>query len=341
MDLSAQVAACFHRYGQLHSTGVIAVSGGPDSVALAHLLVGLLKQGQFARLIVGHVNHQLRGTESDADECSVQQLPSLFGMSNDLRLTCRTTRIAVKGIAESERKNLEGIARRERYGWLAELARQEEATWIATGHSADDQAETVLFRLLRGSGVLGLSGMRECRALHGDIRLFRPLLAARRHAIGEYLRINNIPYRVDSSNQDRRFTRNRLRLELIPLMERDYNPAVVEVLCRLAGQAGALHAEIEIEARELLEKAELPRAGEILVFAIERLRSVSANRVREMFRLVWQRENWPMGEMDLERWNRLIEIVAGSLRACDFPGRIHARLVGGVVQLQCAPAQPS
>src|SRR4029077_4753551 len=151
------------------------ISGGPDSVALAHLSVNLLQDGKIERLIFAHVNHQLRGEESDADEAFVRDLPTRWQIA-DACLMCKTTRIDVAAIAEAERDNLESVARRERYRWLTHLAKDEGAAWIAAGHSADDQAETVLFRLLRGSGVLGLGGMTECRLLEDELRLVRPLL---------------------------------------------------------------------------------------------------------------------------------------------------------------------
>ena len=328
------VAACLKRHGLEHTTGIVAVSGGPDSVALAHLCVGLLQDGAIARLLFAHVNHQLRGDESDGDERFVQGLPASWQMQDDARLTCHSQRIDVAALAQAEHENLEGIAHRERYRWFTELAHAEGAVWIATGHSADDQAETVLFRLLRGSGVLGLGGMSECRTLDAEVRLLRPLLGVRRSSLLTYLHERKITYRVDSSNRDVRFTRNRLRLELLPALQQNYNPGIVDVLCRLAEQAQDLHREVSAEAARLLRDAELPRAGDILVFSVERLREASANRVREMFRLVWRREAWPMGDMDFERWHRLVEIVQGLRPACDFPGRIHVRCVGIVVQIR-------
>lgn len=338
MDLAAHVEACVARHSLVNTTGIVAVSGGPDSVALAHLLVGLLQAGKLERLILAHVNHQLRGDESDADEAFVKSLPERWQQPN---LTCCTQRIDVAAIANAEHGNLEAIARRERYGWFTQLAHRHQSAWIATGHTADDQAETVLFRLLRGSGVLGLSGMAECRTLDDRVALVRPVLTVRRQALLDYLQAGQIPYRLDSSNRDLRFTRNRLRLELLPRLEEQYNPAIIEVLCRLAGQAAELHEDIAKQALQLAKDAELPRAGAILVFSADRLQRASKNVVREAFRLIWQREGWPRGDMDFEQWNRLAEIVHESLLACDFPGGIHVRRAGGVVQIHVKPAQSS
>lgn len=333
MSLADHVAACLRRHNLLQSTGIVAVSGGPDSVAVAHLCIGLLQQTKLARLILAHVNHQLRGAESDGDETFVRNL----GESAESRLTVRATRIDVAAIAKLEHSNLESTARRERYRWLAQLARGEGAAWIATGHTADDQAETVLFRLLRGSGVLGLGAMTECRTLDDGVKLLRPLLSVRRQALLDYLNEKQTPFRVDSSNSDLRFTRNRLRHELLPLLQEHYNPGIVEVLCRLAEQGHALHADIVVDAARLLSEAELPRAGNILVFAVERLQKASENLQREMFRLVWKREGWPLGEMDFERWHRLCAIVAGSCAASDFPGPIHADRASNVVRVRSIP----
>ena len=330
MSLSATIVDCLHRHSLEGTTGVVAVSGGSDSVALAHLCFGLLQENKIERLILAHVHHQLRGEESDGDELFVQGLLTQW---QDARLSCRTTRIDVAGIADAEGENLEATARHERYGWLTRVAVEEKAAWIATGHTADDQAETVLFRLLRGSGVVGLGGMCERRPLGDAIWLIRPLLFTRRQTLYDYLRDRQIPYRVDSSNRDLRFARNRLRLELLPMLEEHYNPATVEVLCRLADQAQELSGEIVAQADKLRAEAELPRAGGILVFSVDQLQRASANLVREMFRRVWDREGWPMGAMDFERWHRLVEIVQGSCPACDFPGQIHARRVGRVIQI--------
>jgi tRNA(Ile)-lysidine synthase len=338
MDLAAHVETRLQRHCLAHTTGIVAVSGGPDSVALAHLLAGLLQAGKLERLILAHVNHQLRGDESDADETFVKSLPQHWRQPN---LACCSYRIDVAAIAHAEHDNLEGTARRERYRWFTQLAHEHQAAWIAAGHTADDQAETVLFRLLRGSGVLGLCGMSERRTLDDHVALLRPLLNVRRQALLDYLQAGQIPYRRDSSNRDLGFTRNRLRLELLPRLQTEYNPAIVDVLCRLADQAGELHADVSEQALQLCRDAELPRAGGILLFSAERLCQASNNLVRETFRRIWQRENWPMGDMDFARWNRLVEIVHGLLPAWDFPGGIHVRRAGNVVQIQAKPTKSS
>src|SRR5262245_12722712 len=151
-DHAAAIQQFFSHHSLLGRPGIVAVSGGPDSVALAHLLASA-----FIPFTIAHLNHQLRGADSDADEALVQAL------ANQLHLPCRTTRIDAAARAAAAKDNLENVARTIRYDWLAHLAKEETASWVAVGHTADDQAETVLFRLLRGSGLHGLAGMRERR----------------------------------------------------------------------------------------------------------------------------------------------------------------------------------
>jgi tRNA(Ile)-lysidine synthase len=335
MDLSTIVADWLRRNDLAGTTGIVAVSGGPDSVALAHACARLTADGFLQRIVLGHINHQLRGPASDEDEAFVHALPALLPTDSS-RASVRSIREAsAAAIHQSEDAgNIENAARTARYAWLAQLARDESAAWVATGHTADDQAETVLFRLLRGAGVLGLSAIPPRRPLATGISLVRPFLDVRRSAVQGYLAAHGLPFRVDASNQDRRFTRNRIRLDLLPRIEDEYSEAIVPILCRLAEQARGLHAEIEEEAARLLAVAELPKAGPMLVFAADKLQTASANRLREMFRLVWKREGWSCAAMDFARWNWLAEIAVGARGETDFPGRIHARLRGKVLQIE-------
>jgi tRNA(Ile)-lysidine synthase len=330
MDLFAHVAGFFDAQGLAGSAGVVAVSGGPDSVALAHALSRLIGP---PRLVFAHVNHGLRGAESDADERFVAGLPAQWHPDASLRLPCRVLHVDTATEAAQRGQNLEATAREQRYAWLAEAARQEGAAWVAVAHTADDQAETVLFRLLRGSGVDGLRGMSARRPLDANVALVRPLLEIRRQDVLDYLQAQSLPCRQDSSNLDTAFTRNRLRRELIPQLEREYNPAVVAALCRLARQAEEVQAEMRPLAEELLARAELPRAGDMLVFRADVLAAAPPHRVREAFRAVWKREGWPESAMGFDEWQRLVELARGEVTAWDMAGGVHARNTGRVVQL--------
>jgi len=308
--------------GLLDSPGIVAVSGGPDSVALMRSL----HEVGCGSLTLAHVNHRLRGEESDADELFVRDLATQLGC--DVRALSLDTQadIATRG------ENLEAGARRIRYEWFESLAGELGATWIATGHTADDQAETLLHRLIRGTGLQGLRGIAETRDV-SHYCIVRPLLNVSRADVIAYLASHSQEFRTDSSNADRRFTRNRIRHELMPMLT-SMNPEVVASLGELAAQSAAAFEVVEAAAAELLANAEKPQAGRMRIFDAERLAKGSAFLVCEAFRAVWAREAWPMGGMTAEHWKRLAAIVHGDSPAVDFPGGVRVRRVGRVVQVE-------
>jgi tRNA(Ile)-lysidine synthase len=319
----SRVVEAIRAFPGLTGPGVAAVSGGADSVAL---LRGLLDAGA-GPLTVAHFNHKLRGAESEADAEFVRELAAEF------RLPCRLGEADVGSAAAGE--NLEATARRLRYGWLEDAARETGAEWVATGHTADDQAETVLHRLIRGTGLQGLRGIAEARRGEGLVPtalIVRPLLTVTRADILSYLSELGQTFREDASNADLGFTRNRIRHELLPLLK-TFNPAIVEVLGRLAVQADEAHQVIEEEATWLLSQAALPRAGDLYVLDAEKMSGWRDYLLREAVRLVWASRGWPMDGMTADHWQRLVDIVRGRLPAADFPGGVHARRVGRVVQL--------
>ena len=316
------------------STGiVVAISGGADSVALLRALEAARDSRDPFHLVLAHLNHQLRGQESDADEQFVADLSDRLIQAGRPKLVLFRAKRDMAAQAKAERANLEALARRERYRWLVKIAHLTGLKCIATGHTANDQAETVLHRLLRGSGLRGLRGIAPRRELEPGLTLVRPLLDVTRSEILDYLRELSQPFREDASNTDPRYTRNRIRHELLPLLARDYNPAVARVLASLAEQAQEAYATAEAEAFALLKEAELPRAGEMLIFDCRKLQTAPRPQVREMFRQAWTREQWPTGRMDYAAWERLASVVFDDLTAVDLPGHLHARRLERVVQV--------
>ncbi len=200
----------------------VAVSGGADSVALLLALDRLAAEREI-RLGIIHVNHALRGAESDADEAFVR------GLAERLGLPIRVRRLAAGELCE----NLEAAGRAARYGFFEELLAEDVYDRVATGHTRSDQAETALFRLLRGAGVSGLAGVRPTR----EPGVIRPLIDLEGAEIRTWLREQDVDWREDSSNQDPRFDRNRLRHELLPLLRREWNPKIDAALARQAAQA--------------------------------------------------------------------------------------------------------
>jgi tRNA(Ile)-lysidine synthase len=234
-DLLVRVRCASGRYGLLPpgETIVVGVSGGPDSLALLHLLRRLAPELGLG-LHVAHLNHGLRGAAAEEDARFVAGLAERWGLPHSVG------RADVRSLAGG--LSLEEAARTARYRFLAEMAGAVQASHIAVGHNADDQAETVLMHLLRGSGVAGLRGMLPRTAL-ADYRLgmssgarlwlVRPLLGVPRCDVERYCAEQGLEPRFDRSNEDRTFYRNRLRHELLPLLE-GYNPAIRQVLAHTA-----------------------------------------------------------------------------------------------------------
>jgi tRNA(Ile)-lysidine synthase len=203
----------------------VGVSGGADSVALLRLLDQLSAQLGI-RLAVLHFNHQLRAAESDADESFVAQLAAEHGIE------FLVEREDVTAAARAHGWNLEDAARRLRYAFFASLAKAGRVTRVAVAHTADDQAETVLARLVRGTGPAGLAAIYPVKG-----HVVRPLLEVRRAALRDYLATLGQPWREDASNLDLTRLRARLRHLVLPVLERELQPSIVEHLGRLAEMA--------------------------------------------------------------------------------------------------------
>jgi tRNA(Ile)-lysidine synthase len=318
----------FLREWPADAVGVVAVSGGPDSVGLLRALA----METTAPLVAAHLNHQLRGSESDADEVFVRELHRSLSAAGARLLPLECQRLDVRSAVAGD--NLEAGARRLRYDWLLSVARKTNASWIATGHTADDQAETILHRLLRGTGLRGLAGIPKRRELAPGITVVRPLRHVRRDEVLAFLRELKQPFCQDSTNWDRCYTRSRLRHELLPLLATQYNPAIVEVLCRLGFLADEAFAFVKHHASKLLTRAELPRAGDIVVLDCRELVQEPPLLFQEAARLLWERENWPLGEMGFEDWQKVAEVVSGVRSAADFPSGVHLGRVGHVLRLR-------
>ena len=217
----------------------VAVSGGPDSVLLLHFMRDTaLEWG--TTLAAVHFNHHLRGAESDADERFVRNLADSLG------LECICGQAEVARVAREKRRNLEATARELRYRFFFSLVDQGRVDKVVTAHTANDQAETVLMRLLRGAGTRGLSGIY--RQLEGKVA--RPFLDITRSEIMREIKARKLEYRVDSTNLDSRLRRNKVRIELLPLLEREINSAVIPLLRDHADRARDEEAFLEQQARE-------------------------------------------------------------------------------------------
>lgn len=202
----------------------VAVSGGPDSMALLH---GLLSQvdDYSLRLVIVHMNHGLRSDESDREEAFVHDRGRALGIPVVSR------KISVPDLCRKEKGSVEDICRRERYRFFEESVDTHKLDKIALGHNKNDQAETVIMKFLRGSGLDGLKGMLPVR----DSIYIRPLIEISRDAIERFLESKELTYATDSSNRETIYLRNRVRHDLIPALKETYNPRVVDSISKLSG----------------------------------------------------------------------------------------------------------
>ncbi len=309
----AAAAASFVAEHGLEGPVVVGASGGPDSTALLHAL-----HGTGVTLHVAHLNHGLRGAAADGDADFVA------GLAAELGAPCVVDRAELPQAAED-------AARRARRAFLEGVADAAGARWIALGHTADDQAETVLHRVLRGSGLRGLAGMRPVAG-----RYVRPLLTMRRAAALDYLAEIGAAYRVDASNLDPAFTRNRIRYELLPRLTADYNPQVVEALNRLAEIAGAAEDWVAAEVAALDRAAVRRDAGIVHVDTAAVTAAPRFLRLALLRELAAEAAGGAAG-VTFEHAAAVARLLEGAGPPVALPGGVVGRRSGSVVTLAPPP----
>lgn len=211
---------------------LLAVSGGADSTALLYAMHTLKTENIVSTdLVCAHINHQLRGADADVDEDFV------IAQARDLKLTITTKKLDVRGFARKNKLSIETAARMLRIETLLNIATAGNCNSIATAHHKNDNAETILHRLVRGTGFRGLAGIWPTRLFADDIRFIRPLLSVTRNEIIEYLKKRNLKWRRDHTNADCTYTRNFIRHRLLPVLQQDCTGSLVEQLSILAASA--------------------------------------------------------------------------------------------------------
>lgn len=211
---------------------LLAISGGADSMALMVIMCALKSRGIIdSELLCAHINHQLRGAAANADEDFV------LAQAARLNLPVATRRVDVQGLARSNKLSIETAGRKLRLETLLDLARAYNCGSIATGHQKNDNAETILHRLARGTGFRGLAGIWPVRVFEGGIKFVRPLLSVTRQEIVEYLRQRSLTWREDRTNVDCRYRRNYIRHRLLPVLQQECAGPIVEQLSGLAQSA--------------------------------------------------------------------------------------------------------
>jgi tRNA(Ile)-lysidine synthase len=308
---------------------VVGVSGGADSVAL---LRGLMQLGfpPGGRLVVAHAEHDLRA-DSGADREFVEALAEGLGVS------CITRQLAVRQGPGGE--GLEARARRLRYAFLSSVAREVGARQVLVAHTADDQVETILHRILRGTGPAGVAGMRRCRPLVEGISLVRPLLDVPRATVKPFLEAAGQVWREDATNTDITRARNFLRHEVLPRCRAGGYPAAAAALLRLACQAAATGDALASAAERILElHGRRCRDGSVLLRR-SGLQGLHRHLRGELFVALWRRENWPRRDMNAAHYCRLADLLdVQDETTVDFPGGV--RVTVGPSEMSLRPPTP-
>ncbi|MDR3622476.1 MAG: tRNA lysidine(34) synthetase TilS [Paludisphaera borealis] len=276
---------------------VVAVSGGGDSVCLLRVLHRLAPELNL-RLSVAHLDHGVRGEQARDDARFVEALAGSLGLPFDLG-NWRPTRAG----------HFEVDARTARYAWLREIAEARGASVVAVGHSRDDQAETIMHRILRGSGPRGLAGIPPRRALGPAVALVRPLLDVTRREIRDELARLNQTCREDPSNDDVSHTRARIRHELLPRLAAEYNPQIVAALGRLGGLAAAERVALDSLIRPIEAAAVRSIDPDRIVLDRRALIAHSPFVIAEIVRRAWRAVGWPEMAMTAGRWQRIAERI--------------------------------
>lgn len=322
------------------STIVVAASGGADSTALLEILFQIRPDPD--RTIAAHYNHALRGEESDADQAFVESHAARLG------LPCIVQRASTIDVSNRSENSL----RKLRHLFLRDVAVNHNARWIAMAHQADDQVETFVHHLLRGSGPSGLSGIPAFRPIDSLIDIARPLLRVHRSEILAYLVERNQMFRIDRSNESLDYTRNRIRNELLPELRTFTNSDSLDSRLR---QACELIAEEHAVFRELADRwlAKIGYASEESLgtptrnYAVQNhflvpvpmCRNEPWPIIREAMVMIWHRMNWPLREMNHKNWRKmqkLIELASQTThpKRLELPGRIAVTCRKGMLRIE-------
>jgi tRNA(Ile)-lysidine synthase len=310
-------------------TVLVGVSGGPDSVALADCLRRHLPSN--SRLVLAHLNHALRGQESDAD----QQFVSEFAKRLDCAFVTSKLEIAeVKGTAgpvgkagsdshdkltidtemggnawlleNARRGDDEESLRRLRYRFYEEIAGMCGARYVALGHTLDDSVETTFYNFVRGTGLRGLVGIPAFRELGPDVVIARPLIRTTRAQVMDYLIRHSVPYRIDSSNQlTDRYARNVIRHEVLPMIQRQVAPGVQLAVQRASEHVRDILEWVDRSAEPVMHQCEAISTNNEVCVALKLAEQTPWPVMHAAIRTMWDRRGWPLQSMGYEHWQRL------------------------------------
>ncbi len=319
-DLEMQLQTDFAPSAWQDVRTILAVSGGADSVALLRAMVACRPTAATGDLHVIHVNHGWREEQSDGDQQFVEQL------CDELGLACHAVSRTSEVITEE-------LARNQRYEVFLEKARQLGARYVLTAHTQNDQVETLIDRVFRGTGLAGLRGIPRTRQLDHGITLLRPLLNQTRASVLAYLKQLGQLHREDSSNQSSEFTRNRIRNELIPLLKTQYHAGADQAILRLRETAIELSDYLATKSEPIAERAVISCADHQVVLDCTAFRGVASVEVRQALLQIWQQAGWPRQDMTRGHWLQLETLVSKTSEPLTLPGNVRAEKNGEQLSL--------
>ncbi len=309
----------------------VAVSGGCDSTVLLHLLLDLVPSWKL-KLAVLHINHQLRGTASDQDEAFVRTL------AKKNKIPFFTTKVPVKEVAREQKMSLEEAARTVRYEFFERMVKTKEAQKLVLAHTLDDQAETVLMRIMNGTGLQGLQAIRPKRKL-GGAYLIRPLIEVSRLEIRAFAKENHIKFREDKSNRSLRFVRNKIRLKLIPFMEKAFNPQVKKALARLPHLLDVDLSFLDETAETFYRKLAVEEGGKQISFLKQPFFQLKPSIQYRLISTALQKLG--NAELDFDHWNQFLGLLITKPRFnFQFPKGLIAAVLPDRLKIKPAKQTP-
>lgn len=305
MNLFKEFLLANKKYNLIEENDIIIVgfSGGPDSVFLMEMLLKI-KEKMKLKLYLVHINHLLRGEMAEKDE----EFSCEYAKKNSLEIFHK--KINIKDIAKNEKKTLEEVGREERYKYFKEIYDKVKATKIATAHNKDDQIETFLFKLMRGSSLQGLEGIREKNS-----SIIRPISEIYKNDILKYLDENKIKYRIDETNFENNFTRNSIRLDLIPFIEKKYNSKFKDIIFALIEEIRENNLFFNISLADFLDngKININTLSKLSSFYIKKILAlyleennvpISRNKIREIEKILFK---YGMKKIDLSAFYWIVK----------------------------------
>ncbi len=315
LSVDDAVYATIKKYNMLQPGDklIAGVSGGPDSVCMLHVL-NSLKDKLEIELFAAHLNHGIRGDEAEEDQRFVED----FAFSLGLHVFTRF--IDVKELAQKERITVEEAGRQARYAFFHELLAQTGANKIAVGHNLNDSVETMLINLIRGSGPEGLKGIEPVRG-----SIVRPLIESVRENIEAYCRENALQVRFDSTNAEPIFTRNKVRLQLIPYLKENFNPGILYSLCRTSQLIYDENELLRVLAEQSYEECVEYSDSDSIQLKLDKLNTLHIALKRRVLRIALEKVKGSLKEVEMNHIEQALRIAE-----CEKTGR-WIRIPGNVI----------